>query len=110
MAQGGGMAGNGTVIFVPCRSVLRQVWVGSDGKLQVGWSTKNGVGGGPPVVGGGRVWSVNTDNGNLYALDEATGATLASISLGSVPHFASPTLWGGQVLIGTMTGVVDIAA
>jgi outer membrane protein assembly factor BamB len=109
-ASFGGMAEDGATIFVPCRSALRQVQVGSDGKLHVGWITKSGVGGGPPVVGGGRVWSLNTDNGNLYALDEATGGVLASISVGALPHFASPTLWNGQVLVGTMAGVVAIAA
>lgn len=105
----GGMAQDGSTIYVPCRSAIRQVQVGADGKLAVGWITKSGVGGAPPVVGGGAVWSVNQDNGGLYALDPSTGATLASISLGAVPHFASPTLWNGIVLVGTMSGVVAVA-
>jgi outer membrane protein assembly factor BamB len=105
----GGAAQDGATIYVPCRSALREVQVATDGKLTVGWVTKSGVGGGPPVIGGGAVWSVNQTSGGLYALDPATGATLASISLGAVPHFASPTLWGGHVLVGTMTGVVAIA-
>jgi outer membrane protein assembly factor BamB len=105
----GGMAQDGSTIYVPCRTAIRQVTIGADGKLTVGWLTKSGVGGGPAVVGGGAVWSLNVANGHLYALDPATGAALASISVGTLPHFASPTLWGGQVLVGTMSGVVAIA-
>ena len=106
----GGAAQDGATIYVPCQSALREVQVGADGKLTVGWITKSGVGGGPPVIGGGAVWSLNVDGGRLYALDPATGGVLASLSVGALPHFASPTLWNGQVLVGTMAGVVAIAA
>jgi len=106
----GGAAENGATIYVPCQSALREVHVGTDGKLTVGWMTKSGVGGGPPVVGGGAIWSLNVDGGRLYALDPATGGVLASISVGALPHFASPTLWDGWVLIGTMSGVVAVKA
>jgi outer membrane protein assembly factor BamB len=105
----GGTAQDGSTIYVPCRTAIRQVTIGTDGKLTVGWESKSDVGGGPPVIGGGAVWSANWYNGQLYALDPATGAGLASISVGALPHFASPTLWGGQVLLGTMSGVVAIA-
>jgi len=67
-------------------------------------------GGGPPVVGGGAIWSLNVDGGRLYALDPPRVALLASISVGALPHFASPTLWDGWVLIGTMSGVVAVKA
>ena len=30
---------------------------------------------------------------------------MGSISLGAVPHFASPTLWQSQILVGTMAGI-----
>ncbi|HEY1168744.1 MAG TPA: PQQ-binding-like beta-propeller repeat protein [Candidatus Limnocylindrales bacterium] len=106
----GGAAQDGATIYVPCQRALREVQVGTDGKLTVGWITKSGVGGGPPVIGGGAIWSLNVDGGRLYALDPATGGVLASISVGSLPHFASPTLWGGWVLIGTMSGVVAVKA
>ena len=104
----GGAAQDGATIYVPCRSALREVQVGSDGKLSVGWITKSGVGGGPPVIGGGAIWSLNVDGGRLYALDPATGGVLASVSIGALPHFASPTLWDGWVLIGTMSGLVAL--
>ncbi len=104
----GGAAQDGATIYVPCESALREVQVGADGKLTVGWITASGVGGGPPVVGGGAVWSVNVAGGHLYALDPATGRVIASISVGALPHFASPTLWNGQVFVGTMSGVVAV--
>jgi outer membrane protein assembly factor BamB len=105
----GGAAQSGSTIYVPCRSVLQQVTVGADGKLASGWTTRSGIGGGPPVIGGGVVWSVNTEGGRLYVIDPATGVEIASISVGALPHFASPTLWGGHVLVGTMSGVVSVA-
>ena len=56
----------------------------------------------------GRYIYVAWSNGALYALNPNTGATLASISVGSVPHFATPTLSGGMAFVGTSTGVVAI--
>ena len=103
----GGAAFSGGTVFVPCESSVRQVRVGSDGSLNVGW--RSDAAGGPPVLGGGAVWSVNTSTGTLVALNPDTGATLASISVGEVPHFASPTLWGTQILVGTMSGVTSIS-
>ena len=103
----GGAAFSGDTIFVPCESSVRQVRVGSDGSLQVGW--RSDAAGGPPVLGGGAVWSVNTSTGTLVALNPDTGATLASISVGDVPHFASPTLRGTQILVGTMSGITSVS-
>jgi hypothetical protein len=103
----GGAAFSGDTIFVPCESSVRKVQVGSDGSLSVGWRSR--AAGGPPVLGGGAVWSVNISTGTLVALNPDTGATLASISVGEVPHFASPTLWGTQILVGTTSGVTSIA-
>jgi hypothetical protein len=103
----GGAASSGGTIFVPCNSSLRQVRVGSDGSLVVGWRSQ--AAGGPPVLGGGAVWSVDISTGTLVALNPATGATLASISVGEVPHFASPTLWRTQILVGTLTGITSIS-
>jgi hypothetical protein len=62
------------------------------------------------VVGGGAVWTCNIDRGTLFALDPTTGATLASLAVGDLPHFASPTLWQGKVFIGTLAGVATVNA
>jgi hypothetical protein len=93
-------------MFVPCVGSLREVQVGANGSLTPGWQSS--AAGGPPVVGGGAVWSVNTSTGRLVALDPATGTSLGSIGVGAVPHFVSPTLWQHQVLVGTMAGITSV--
>ncbi|HJX68432.1 MAG TPA: PQQ-binding-like beta-propeller repeat protein [Candidatus Limnocylindrales bacterium] len=105
----GAAARNGNTVFVPCEHGLREIQVMTDGTIAVGWKTSTGAGA-PPVVGGGAVWSCNIDNGTLFALDPTTGATLASLAVGNLPHFASPTLWQGRVFIGTLAGVAAVNA
>ncbi len=102
----GGAAQKGGTIYVPCTGSLREVQVGANGTLIAGWQSS--AAGGPPVIGGGAVWSVNTSTGVLFALDPSTGATLGSISVGAVPHFVSPTLWQDRVLVGTVAGVSSV--
>jgi polyvinyl alcohol dehydrogenase (cytochrome) len=98
----------GNVVYVPCRDGMRAVRVGDAGQIEVLWRGP-GAARGSPVVGGGAVWVVDYDGGTLYALDEATGAVRQQISIGVAPHFASPTLAGDRVYIGTMSGVAAIA-
>jgi hypothetical protein len=43
-------------------------------------------------------------------MDPGTGATLGSIAVGAVPHFASPTLWQDRVFVGTMAGISSVVA
>jgi outer membrane protein assembly factor BamB len=101
----GGAARVGGTIFVPCTSSLRAATVGADGSLAAGWQSD--AAGGPPVVGGGAVWSLSS-SGRLVALDPATGAELGGIVVGAVPHFASPTLWQGQIFVGTLAGISSV--
>jgi polyvinyl alcohol dehydrogenase (cytochrome) len=103
----GGAAQVGATVYVPCSSGLQVVQIGSDGSIALGWHTSSGATG-PPVVGGGAVWSLSIASGELFALSPATGGVLAHIGLGAVPHFASPTLWDGLVLVGTMGGITAI--
>jgi outer membrane protein assembly factor BamB len=103
----GGAAFSGDTIYVPCVGSLREVQIGVGGSLTPGWQTS--AAGGPPVIGGGAVWSVNTSAGKLVALNPATGATLGSFSVGPVPHFVSPTLWQDQVLVGTDAGITSLS-
>jgi outer membrane protein assembly factor BamB len=102
----GGAAQSGSTVYVPCLSQLRQVTVGADGSIKLGWT--NSSAGNSPVVGGGAVWSLAS--GQLFALDPATGKVKASIAVGSLPHFASPTLWNGLVFVGTISGVFAVKA
>jgi outer membrane protein assembly factor BamB len=105
----GGTAVVENVVYVPCTDGVRSVTVGPGPKITIGWRTSSRANG-PPVVGGGAVWSVawswGSPGGTLYALDPATGAPRASVPVGDVPHFVSPTLSGDRVLVGTLSGVV----
>jgi outer membrane protein assembly factor BamB len=105
----GAAARSGTAIFVPCSEGIHQVDVSGMGALAIGWQTTTGAAG-PPVVGGGAVWSLDIVDGRLFALDPATGSSLGSIAVGALPHFASPSLWRDRILVGTQSGVAEIQA
>jgi outer membrane protein assembly factor BamB len=105
----GAAASDGATVDVPCADGLRQVQVGPTGAIRVGWQTDAGANG-PPVIGAGAIWSLNLATGELDALDPGNGHALARVQVGAVPHFASPTLWQGRVLIGTMAGVSAIVS
>jgi hypothetical protein len=105
----GGPAVTRTVIYVPCSgSGLTAVNVGT-GRIRVLWrgpATANGS----PVIGGGAVWVADWNSGTLYELGEARGRIRQKIRLGSaLPHFVSPSLSGGLILVGTLHGVVAVS-
>jgi outer membrane protein assembly factor BamB len=102
----GGAAQVGATLYLPCADGLREVRIGASGVITLGWRTTAATG--PPVVGGGVVWSIDIGNGQLVALSARSGAVLARVTVGAVPHFASPTLWQGEILVGTLTGVIAI--
>ncbi len=83
--------------------------VGPGIRLSVRWTGPSNVDG-PPVLGGGVAFAVDTGSGRLYALDVGTGRTRASIDLGPVPHFVSPALSGASVYVGTNAGVTAVRA
>jgi PQQ-like domain len=99
----------GSVLDVPCTDGLRQVRAGPGAQLSLGWRAPGAVSG-SPVVGGHTVYSLDPAGGTLYALDADRGTVRASAPVGQTSRFASPTLAGGLVLVGTMTGVVALAA
>jgi outer membrane protein assembly factor BamB len=103
----GGPAVAGTTVYVPCSDGgLAAVSVAGD-QIKVRWRGPSGAAG-SPVVGGGAVW-VADYHGKLYALDPATGKAKQHVSVGEMPHFASPTLSGDLALVGTMHGVVAVS-
>ncbi|HSR82618.1 MAG TPA: PQQ-binding-like beta-propeller repeat protein [Streptosporangiaceae bacterium] len=104
----GGPAVLGSVVYVPCNTGLVAVDTAGD-HIAVRWHGPANVGG-SPVLGGGAVWVASPSNGRLYELDPRTGAVRQQISLGGpLPHFVSPSLSGGLVLVGTMTGVTAVS-
>jgi outer membrane protein assembly factor BamB len=105
----GGPVVDRDIAYLPCPDGLRAVRVDAAGRIEVRW--RAGVrAAGSPALGGGAVWVVDYDRGNLYALDPASGAVRQQVSVGRSPHFASPTLSGGKVYVGTLAGVTAIRA
>jgi polyvinyl alcohol dehydrogenase (cytochrome) len=102
----GGPAHVGTTVYLPCRSGTAAVSVAGD-RIRVLWRGPGGAAG-SPVVGGGAVWVTDWASGRLYALDQGTGKVLQRLTVGDLPHFASPSLSGDLALVGTMTGVVAV--
>jgi outer membrane protein assembly factor BamB len=102
----GGAAMVGSVLFVPCTDGLQQVQVGPGVHLTVGWKAPAQVTG-SPVVGGHTVYTLDP-RGTLYALDIESGQVLTTVSVGTTSRFATPTLSGNHVFVGTLTGVVAL--
>ncbi len=104
----GGAATVGSTLYVPCTDGLRQVRAGPGARLELGW--RAAAVSGSPVVGGHTVYSLDAAGGVLYALDADGGTVRTSAPVGETSRFATPTLAGGLVLVGTLTGVVALAA
>ena len=104
----GGSAIQGSVVYVPCAAGLAAVNTAGD-HIHVRWRGPRGAAG-SPVLGGGAVWVADPGSGRLYELDPQTGAVRQQIGLGgALPHFVSPSLSGGLVLVGTITGVTAVS-
>ena len=96
----GGGAVSGDDVYTPCENgvVATQVTPGSPPTITSVWQTSTGSGG-PPIVAGGLVWTIDNGNGNLYGLDPTTGDPSQTFSLGSVAnHFPTPTVADGLLL------------
>jgi outer membrane protein assembly factor BamB len=105
----GGAAVSQTVVYVPCSGSGMTAVNVAGGHLRVLWRGP-ATASGSPVVGGGAVWVADWNSGTLYELSEVTGRVQQQIGLGSaLPHFASPSLSGGLVIIGTLHGVVAVS-
>ena len=93
----GGAATEGTTVFLPCQSgpVAMSVQSAPAG-LRVLWRAD--VGGGPPIVAGGLVWTIGQD-GRLYGLNPQTGAVEQSAEVGPpANHFPTPSVGDGLLL------------
>jgi LPXTG-motif cell wall-anchored protein len=105
----GGSAVVGTTVYLPCPSGTVAVTVtASPASLTVLWTSR--VGGGPPIVAAGLVWTIGQD-GTLYGLDPYTGTVRQQGSIG-VPanHFPTPSIGDGLLLAPSSNRVVAFAA
>ena len=71
------------------------------------WHTSDSITG-SPVIGGGRIWVLNTDAYVLHALDPSTGKSLSQVDVGVANRFATPALYGADVIVPTLTGIAVV--
>ena len=95
----GGLAYADPYIYVPCPEGIVALKLGPGLSFSHAWTSAS-IHPGPPIVGGGIVWVINTSNGSLYGLDPRTGATrFGALSLGSSTRFGTPTYGRAQVYV-----------
>ena len=98
----------GNVVYVPCADGLRAVRIGNDGAMTVLWHADGDIAG-SPVIGGGRIWSLDQKGGILHALDPGSGRSMEQVSVGETSRFATPALSGDRVLVPTLAGLVIVS-
>jgi len=104
----GGAAVQGSIVYEPCAQGGLAAVDTTSQKIRVRWHGPSQAQG-SPVIGGGAVWVTDYQGGTLYELDQATGATRASLGLGvTLPHFSSMSMTGSHAFLGTMEGVVAV--
>jgi len=94
----GGTAVRGSTVVLPCLSGPVAVRVSATpARLTLLWRAS--VGGGPPIVAAGLVWTIGQD-GVLYGLDPASGAVRAHAPIGALAnHFPTPGIGEGLLLV-----------
>jgi outer membrane protein assembly factor BamB len=105
----GGSAHVGMTVYLPCLTGIIAVKAASSPPaLHMLWSS--GIGGGPPIVAGGLVWTIG-QNGELYGLDPATGKVRQQANIGTpANHFPTPGIGAGLLLAPSARDVVAFRA
>src|SRR6476469_4691297 len=92
----GGTAVQGTIVYEPCAQGGLAAVDTAGNKIRVRWRGPSAAQG-SPVVGGGAVWVTDYQGGTLFELNQSTGATRASLELGTtLPHFSSMSMTGSH--------------
>jgi outer membrane protein assembly factor BamB len=94
----GGTAYAAPYLYVPCRDGLVSLYLQPYSSFTVRWRGPV-FQSGPPIVAGGLVWTIDLDNGNLYAFDQSTGKILFQKNLGDVTHFSTSSSAHGQIFV-----------
>ena len=105
----GGSALAGMTVYLPCLgSIIAVKATRSPPTLRLLWSA--GVGGGPPIVAGGLVWTIG-QNGKFYGLSPATGKIRQQADIGApANHFPTPTIGAGLMLASSARNVIAFRA
>jgi outer membrane protein assembly factor BamB len=91
------------MIYLPCLNGPIAVRVGA-GSLSVRWRAD--VGGGPPIVAAGLVWTIG-QNGVLYGLNVANGQVRQQANIGSpANHFPTPSVGDDLLLVPSENQVI----
>ena len=105
----GGVAVEGTTVYLPCLSGPIAVQASAaPGALRLLWSSS--VGGGPPIVAAGLVWTIGS-NGVLYGLNPSSGTVQEQATIGApANHFPTPSVGAGLLLAPSADRVVAFPA
>ncbi len=105
----GGLAVEGSTVYLPCLSgPIAVQTTDSPAGLRLLWSSS--VGGGPPIVAGGLVWTIGS-NGVLYGLSPTSGAVQEQAAIGApANHFPTPSVGAGLLLAPSAERVVAFKA
>jgi outer membrane protein assembly factor BamB len=88
-------------VYVPCQGGgIQQVNLST---FATGWH--KGTANGAPILVDGELWSVTYSSGVIQALDPGTGTVLQTINGAAVPHFVTPAIADGLLVVGTDHGV-----
>jgi outer membrane protein assembly factor BamB len=101
----GGLAYRAPIVYVPCTDGLYALRVGGN-SFSEAWHA--GSSAGPPIISGGAVWSIDND-GVLHGYAPDSGSPVASVDLGSVTHFPTPSAGGGRLFAPADTQVIAFA-
>jgi hypothetical protein len=104
-ASFGGAATVGSTTFIPCTDGVHQISVDASGHMHQGWQASGNITG-SPVVGGHTLYSLS--NGMIYALNMDNGQVVTSLNVGQANRFATPTISGSSIFIGTLTGITAV--
>lgn len=100
-----------SVIYVPCTNGLFALELNgsiSNPSFVPDWNT-NSFTSGAPLVAGGAVWIIDTDNATLIALNPATGQTMYAYNLANSVHFQTPSSAYGKIFAGEGQQIVAIS-
>jgi len=102
----GGAATVGSTAYIPCTDGIRQITIDNNGQIHQGWHTSAVQVDASPVIGGHTLYCIARTT--LDALNIENGQLVASIAIGSASRFATPTISGSRIFVGTMTGITAI--
>lgn len=105
----GGTAVHGGTVYVPCEDGVRAVQISSSGRMTVLWRARSSYTG-TPLLGGGRLWTLDTANGVLHALNPANGVSHSSTTVGAVSRFAAIAVYGRTMVVPTLSGITVVHA